>query len=153
MRRPTPIENNLTEESYIRTRIDDQINWYDKKSIHHQNVYKWIKRIQIFLTAIIPFLAALVIDYKWILYLISGIGVLVTVLEGFLSLGKHHENWIEFRGICETLKREKYMYLGKAGVYSENSDFNFLVERIETIISKENINWANLNHGDNKGGK
>ncbi|MEK4628075.1 DUF4231 domain-containing protein [Solibacillus sp. FSL R7-0682] len=149
---PNQNTENL-ESEYFKKRVEEQIGWYDEKSIHHQKVYKGIKRSQIILTALIPFSAALVPTFEWILYIISGIGVLVTVLEGFLALGKHHENWIEFRGICETLKREKYMYQGKAGVYSENSEFNFLVERIETIISKENINWANLNHGDNKGGK
>lgn len=145
--------SECNESDYFKERVENQIEWYDKKSMHHQKVYKWIKRIQIFLTALIPFLTSLVINFEWILYVISGIGVFVTVLEGFLALGKHHENWIEYRGICETLKREKFMYLGRAGVYSENSNFNFLVERVETIISKENINWANLNHGDKKGGE
>ncbi len=42
------------------------------------------------------------------------------------------------------------MYLGKAGVYSDDGSFVTLIERIKTIISKENINWANLNHTDNR---
>lgn len=140
----------MDELAYFKERLNNQIDWYDSKSIQQQKIYKRIKIAQIISAALIPFLAALVGDLNWIIYLVSTLGVLVTVLEGILSLGKYHENWIEYRSICETLKREKYMYLGKAGIYSENSNFEVLVERIETIISKENINWANLNHGETK---
>lgn len=145
-------EDSLTldESKYIKERLDEQINWYDTKSIKNQKVYKRIKILQIISAALIPFLASLVADFKYFIYVVSFLGVLVSVLEGILSLGKYHENWIEYRSICETLKREKYMFLGKAGVYSENSSLEVLVERIETIISNENINWANLNHGENK---
>lgn len=145
-------EDSLTldESKYIKERLDEQINWYDTKSIKNQKVYKRIKILQIISAALIPFLASLVADFKYFIYVVSFLGVLVSILEGILSLGKYHENWIEYRSICETLKREKYMFLGKAGVYSENSSLEVLVERIETIISNENINWANLNHGENK---
>lgn len=145
-------EDSLTldESKYIKERLDEQINWYDTKSIKNQKVYKRIKILQIISAALIPFLSSLVADFKYFIYVVSFLGVLVSILEGILSLGKYHENWIEYRSICETLKREKYMFLGKAGVYSENSSLEVLVERIETIISNENINWANLNHGENK---
>ena len=37
------------------------------------------------------------------------------------------------------------MFLTGTGVYkNENDSFALLVERCETIISSENINWANL---------
>ncbi|NKZ31126.1 DUF4231 domain-containing protein [Ureibacillus thermosphaericus] len=140
----------MDESKYIKERLDEQINWYDTKSIKNQKIYKLLKTFQIISAALIPFLASLVADFKYFIYVVSFLGVLVSILEGILSLGKYHENWIEYRSICETLKREKYMFLGKAGVYSENSSLEVLVERIETIISNENINWANLNHGENK---
>lgn len=130
----------MIEEEYFTTRLDNQINWYDKKSVYCQKVYKRSKSAQIILSALIPFAAGYVKEIPWFTIVISVIGVLITCIEGILSLGKYHENWIEYRGICETLKREKYMYLGRAGIYSENSNFEVLVERIETIISKENIN-------------
>ena len=143
----------MNTEEYIINRLDNQIAWYDKKSMYCQKKYKRIKVIQIISTAIIPFLASFVLELKFLLSIISALGVLVTVLEGVLSLNKYHENWIEYRSICETLQREKYMFSGKAGVYSDEGAFVTLVERIETIISKENINWANLNHNDNGGKK
>jgi hypothetical protein len=71
-------------------------------------------------------------------------------------MNKHSENWIEYRSICETLKHEKFMYLYKTGVYRDDTNrFEYFVERVESIISQENINWASLikNEGENKDGK
>lgn len=144
---------SISEQSYLNSRLNDQIEWYDNKSSWNQRRYKSLKITQITLSTLIPFLASLVSNFSWVIYLIGSIGVLVTVLEGFLNVGKYHENWVEYRSISEMLKHEKYMYLGRAGVYSENDELNFLVERVETIVSKENINWANLNYGDNGGTK
>ena len=44
------------------------------------------------------------------------------------------------------------MYLTKTGVYnSPDTDyFKTLVERCETIISKENLNWKNLTNARKK---
>ena len=65
--------------------------------------------------------------------------------ESFISISKHHDNWIDYRRTAESLKHEKYMFLTGTGVYkNEKDDFSLLVERCETIISSENINWANL---------
>ena len=43
------------------------------------------------------------------------------------------------------------MYLARAGIYKTQSPFELLVERVENIISKENINWANLNSSQSEG--
>ena len=48
------------------------------------------------------------------------------------------------------------MYLYKTGVYKDDTNrFEYFVERIESIISQENINWASLikNEEENKDGK
>ncbi|OLN23868.1 hypothetical protein BTO30_02700 [Domibacillus antri] len=140
----------MTDSEYIESRLENQINWYDTKSQNCQKNYKRIKIIQLISSALIPFLAGIVPDFKWLVHAIGLLGILIAVLEGINSINKYHENWIEYRSICETLRREKHMYLGKAGVYSESGSYVTLIERVETIISKENINWANLNHNDNR---
>lgn len=139
----------MTQREYIEERLNDQIKWYDNKSISTQQVYKRIKIGQIIFTALIPFLAGLVDKYSSIIIIISLLGVAVTILEGYTTLGKFHEHWIEYRRICETLQHEKYMFLTNAGVYSGSDDFPLFVERIESIISQENLNWAALQNNDN----
>ncbi|WP_242731878.1 DUF4231 domain-containing protein [Bacillus altitudinis] len=134
-----------TVSKYIQDRLEGQIEWYDKKSLHHQKNYRVMKIIIIILAPSIPILSVLTkLNSIWITLSIALAGGIITMLEGFLSLGKHQENYIEYRRICETLKHEKYQYYTKTGVYSEGDIFKLLVERTESIISQENINWANM---------
>ncbi|MFC0559663.1 DUF4231 domain-containing protein [Halalkalibacter alkalisediminis] len=142
---------DITEEEYIQIRLEDQINWYDNKSISAQKLYKRLKGIVIILSASIPLFVSFVPDFKFLVIVVSIIGVAITGIEAWLGLSKYHENWIEYRSICETLRQEKYMYLTKTGVYDTENSFKSLVERVESIISKENVNWANLNNRENGG--
>ena len=32
----------MNEEQYLNERLEDQINWYDKKSVWNQNIFKII---------------------------------------------------------------------------------------------------------------
>lgn len=140
-------------EEYAKYRLDDQIDWYDKKSQFEKKWYYHIRTLQLVLSASIPILTGFVLDYHWILKIIAIIGALITVLEGVSSVKKYHEKWIQYRTISEALKKEKYTFSARAGVYdSENIDvLKTLVERCENIISSENINWANMDI--NKKGK
>lgn len=139
----------MEQTEYLKERLEDQILWYDTKSSYHQNHYKRWKRMQIILTAFLPLSTGLIGRFQWFSIMFGIIGVLIACIEGVLALGKHHENWIEYRSICETLKHEKYMFLTKTGVYKEDEPFPYLVERVESIISKENINWASLHYENN----
>lgn len=132
----------MDKQKYLNERLEDQINWYDKKSMHSQRTFKWLKGIEIIIASFVP-IASLGFNQPW---LAAIMGASIAIIEGLLNLGKYHENWIEYRSICETLKHEKYMYQTKTGVYNtDECTFKYLVERIESIISKENVNWANMN--------
>ena len=133
----------MEESEYLSARLDDQIGWYDKKSGQHQKWYKWLKMFQIIAGGSIP----IVLSFKSPFYeaLISALSAAIIVFESIIALYGHHDNWIEYRKTSELLKHEKYMYLTGTGVYKNEDDgFALLVERCETIISSENINWANL---------
>lgn len=141
----------MDESSYIKKRLDDQIDWYDNKSISAQNKYKRLKLIEIIVAALIPVLSIFSQDFIQVTWIIALSGGIITIIEGWLNIANYHENWIEYRSICETLKHEKYMFITGTGVYNTNDSFKYLVERIESIISKENVNWANLNKKSNGG--
>ncbi len=132
-------------DDYIKNRLNNQIDWYDDKSMKAQQTYKCLKLIELILAALIPILSIFSQDLIHITWIIAVAGGTITVIEGWLNISKLHENWIEYRSICETLKHEKYMFLTKTGVYNTDNNFGYLVERIESIISKVNVNWANLN--------
>lgn len=146
---------NISEEDYISERLEDQIGWYDKKSISCQKKYKRLKFLEIFSAALIPILSTQSATLWYLVTIVSVLGALIVVIEGVINLGKYHENWIEYRSICETLRQEKYMYLTRTGIYKTPSDeaFGLLVERVESVISKENVNWANLHSNNNNKGE
>lgn len=140
-------------EVYLKDRVDDQIEWYDGKSIQMQKKHKIFKGVTIFSAAIIPIISLTKIEYFDTDIIVSILAAIIAISEGMISLSNYGDNWTRYRSICETLKSEKYMYLNQSGVYSEKEEnFSFFVERVETIISQENINWASLNNESKKEG-
>lgn len=125
----------------IIARLEDQIAWYDKKSMANQRMFKWIKMVEIVAAATIPFLGTL--KFSQAAWVTSGLGVLITVLEGMLHLNQYQQNWTAYRSTCESLKHEKYTYLGKASPYANAPDPHaLLAERIESLVSQEHAKWA-----------
>lgn len=137
-------------DTYINERLEDQIKWYNQKSSSNQNRFKKCKWAEMALGGIIAVLTPAITNCELIKYIIAASSAGIVILVALHGLHNFHENWIEYRKTSELLKNEKYTYLNKAGVYKELSDderFILLVERCESIISHENINWANMNSG------
>jgi len=59
-----------------------------------------------------------------------------------LSLTKSHELWIEYSKTTASLNREKFLYITRSGAYKKLNSFKNFVDTIESIISKENLTWA-----------
>src|SRR5262249_2047148 len=133
----------MPESDPIMERLEDQIAWYDRKSMANQRVFKRIKVAEILAAAFIPLLSGFRTDQaRWT---IAGLGVLVTVLEGLLHLNQYQQNWITYRSTCEALKHEKYIYLGNASPYAAAKDPRaLLAERIESQVSQEHAKWASV---------
>ena len=88
----------MNTEEYIKQRLDDQINWYDKKSTESQRRYKWLRIIEIVVAATIPLLAGFSTDALPELKIAAGLaGIIVVVVSGLLALNQYQENWIEYR--------------------------------------------------------
>lgn len=130
-------------------RLEDQIAWYDRKSLVNHRFFKCAKIVEIFAAALIPFLAAMKLPYSSMAT--GGLGVVVTILEGILQVNQHQQNWIAYRSTCEALKHEKYLYLGKAAPYSNTLDAHaLLAERIESMVSQEHAKWASVQKQEEK---
>ena len=153
----------LSRSDPIWDRLEDQIDWYDRKSSQSQRTYKRIKITEIIAAATIPFLPALNISPEsttwfaqhagWIhvSWLTGALGVLITILEGILQLNKYQQNWISYRSTSEGLKREKYTYLAKARPYTDVTDPRaLLAERVEFLVSEEHANWAAVQQPETK---
>ena len=129
----------------VMARLEDQIEWYDRKSLHNQKIYKGIKTVEIIAAALIPFLGAFSKDAPRIVWVSGALGVLITVLEGLLHLNQYQQNWAAYRSTCESLKHEKFVYLARASPYNGIADPRaLLAERVESLVSQEHAKWASM---------
>ncbi|MGV8982827.1 DUF4231 domain-containing protein [Clostridium sp.] len=140
-------------ETYITDRLDNQIDWYSIKSTKNQTIYKILKISEMILASSITILAVFINNYPWLKIIIIIAGALIIIFTGIHGIYNFQENWVEYRSISEILKHEKYMFLTKAGIYNLPDDSlvgKLLVERCESIISRENINWSEINKSQSK---
>jgi hypothetical protein len=121
-------------------RLEDQINWYSRKSGDNQRRYRWFKLLEIAVAASLPVVAA-VHSPVW---LTGGLAAVVVVLEGTQHLFQFQQNWITYRSTAEALKHERYLYLAKAGPYAQVDRHRRLAERLEGLISQEHSKWTAL---------
>ena len=125
--------------------MDDQISWYSKKSSRNKKLFNNLRFFEIILALLVPFLGTFlteeVIELK---YVVSLVGVLIAAIAGLISLMKYQEFWIEYRITAQSLKHEKYLFLTQSGPYEGGDGFHLFVERIESLISKENSKWAQV---------
>jgi len=132
----------MNEEEYIKKRLQDQINWYSTKSLWNQKWFKRLKVLEIVCAAIIPFIAGMGSIVPYYQFVIGFLGVIIAVSSGISSIYKFHENWIEYRTTAETLKHELYLFQTKSQPYDKENAFQELVQRVESLISKEHTQWS-----------
>ncbi|MCK4799071.1 MAG: DUF4231 domain-containing protein [Spirochaetes bacterium] len=144
-------------DDYLKSRYNNQIEWYDKKSTANKKWYESLQFSLIVLSSLTPVLIAINMLssndslFKWTPIIIA---VIVAILASVLKTFNFHENWINYRTICETLKKEFYFYQADVDDYNglENKEGLF-IERVENLISRENTLWINIFREDKKGGK
>jgi len=134
-------------EDATMDRLNDQIDWYDKKSSFNQTRFKVFKVAVIIAAALIPLLSASQLPFapsngvpNWVL---GALGAFIAIVEGIQQINQYQANWISYRSTCESLKHEKYLYLGQAGPYATAANSHaLLAERIESLVSQEHAKWA-----------
>jgi hypothetical protein len=121
-------------------RLDEQIDWYDRRSRSSKRWYIWLKVVQIVTAAAIPVLATAWPSEAWI----GGVmGALIVVLEGLQQLFQLHSNWTQYRSTCEGLRHEKYLWMAHAGPYARTDRADaLLAERVEGLVSQEQTAWS-----------
>ena len=124
-------------------RLEDQINWYDRKSARQKRYFNVLKIVTIVAAATIPLLTTVPIEARLSQTITAALGAAIVVIEGIQQLYQLQTNWILYRSTCESLRHEKYLYLGHAGPYAVAQDAHaLLAERIESLVSQEHAKWA-----------
>lgn len=119
-------------------RLDDELAWYDAKSVGAQHAYKRVKLAQIVAAAAVAVLATLDVSNAWI----AALGALLVVLEGVQQLYQWQTNWVLYRSTAEALKHERFLYLSHAGPYATRNRRRVLAERVEGLVSQEHAKWT-----------
>ena len=140
----------MNEDKYLNNRLEDQLKWYSNKSQANQKWYKRLRLTEIISASLIPFLAGMKDTIPYSAWVIGSLGIVIAVSVAAGSLYKFQENWIQYRTTAETLKHEKYLYVTKSPPYNEENAFIQLVQRIESLISKENTQWSRYAKKDTK---
>ena len=130
-------------QTYLDERYYPQIEWYDKKAIWNQKVYKYLQWGIIILAAITPVFVA--ISATWGKAIPIVLSCLVAIGTASLKTFKYQENWINYRTTCETLRKEIYYYNAKIDDYEDSDEsMGLFVKRVETLISRENTMWLTV---------
>jgi hypothetical protein len=132
----------VTEQQYLEQRLDNQIDWYERKGRRNRLWFLALRAFEIVLAAGIPLLTSVVRDKPDIGILLGSMSVAIAVIAGILALFRFQELWIEYRATAETLKREKFMFLAQSGPYASPGAFGALVERVETLLAAESTKWT-----------
>jgi hypothetical protein len=132
----------MNEENYILERVDDQINWYDKKSQSAQHRFKLLRGFEICAAASIPLIAGFAKAPFPVTLVLAVVGALIAIVSAITSLNQYQENWTGYRGACESLRQEKFLFVTKAEPYHEGQAFSLFVQRVESLLSRENGAWA-----------
>ncbi|MGH3778694.1 MAG: DUF4231 domain-containing protein [Pseudonocardiaceae bacterium] len=126
------------EGSATWDRLEDQLGWYDRKSVAAQQAYKRVKLSQLIVGAAVPVFAGLQVSAA----LTATLAAFVVVAEGAQQLYQWQTNWVLYRATAEALKHEKYLYLAGVGPYRADDRHLVLAERLEGLVSQEHAKWT-----------
>jgi hypothetical protein len=132
----------VTIQEYLQDRIQDQIDWYERKSASAQSWFKGLRSLEILSAAAIPLLSGYTEQWPPAGMVAGALGALVAALAGLLALYQHQERWRNYRGTAEALKREKFLFLARSAPYDSPGAFPRLVQTVEGLLAEESGRWT-----------
>lgn len=147
----------MTQEEYIKDRVEDQIQWYGSKSSKCQKKYKiWqvIKIIALLFITIVSLWGDRETDFpsfsKYVSYIVGALGAFVIFIESFIKIYDYKKLWVQYRMASENLIREKLMFETKSVPYNTVDPFILFVQRCESIMQNEMSGWQEIQAEEDK---
>lgn len=137
-------------KNFLLNRLGSQLIWYENKSNNFKKRWQRSRIAVIILSATIPFAVGYIGTFgegkdaynDMLKFAVGLAGVIIAMLEGFNSLFKSQDLYIDYRVTAEQIKQELSYFIGQAGYTA--TDFSLLVTKVEAIIAKENNQWSEL---------
>lgn len=140
----------MNEQEYIEKRLDDQQQWYEKKSAWNQTWFKRLRLVEIVLAAGVPFASSLMDKNPEVIpMVVSAMAFLIAAISAVISLSNFQDSWLQYRTAAEQLKREKFLFLTGSEPYNGDDPFHDLVQNVEKILGEENSSWREQNKSAN----
>jgi hypothetical protein len=115
-------------------RLEERMANLDAESEINKRLYQYLKLLQLIAAASTTVLAAASAPPLWT----ATIAALIVVLEGVQQLFHYHDRWLSFRTTCETLRRERTLFLVRADPYrSDQESLPMLAMRVEMVLADE----------------
>lgn len=130
----------LSAAEYIEQRLDPEIEYYELRSAKNKRYFHLASLVAILASGLVPVLAAADVDRV----VLAASGGIASVVLASLALFKWQENWLQFRGNAEGLKKERALYDTRTGPYRDldgDELTEMLTLRVEELISREHQVW------------
>lgn len=149
----------LTDAEYLENRLENQMNWFDRKSSLYQRKYKKFKHWEFIIAAFIPVVVTfsamgfvektiifqggdVMINLSIIFQMLAALGgVMLIIFNKNLELEEYFKYWKDYRSNAEALQFERMRYLTRTEPYDEDDAYPRLVERVEHLLNRENLKW------------
>jgi hypothetical protein len=128
--------------SYVATRLDPQVAWYEGKAGRAKRIYWWLTVVQFAGTALVPVLNSLSSFDRNFLYVSSGSAALAAFATGFLVLQRPMEHWIRYRNAATTLATYRTRHTYRTKPFDGADADRLLIDMVEHEIATENDTWA-----------
>ena len=146
----------MTQEEYIKDRVEDQIEWYGNKSSMCQKKYKIWQVLKIIAALLITTLSLWISSEEeikkiplWFFHInmpqvIGIMGAFIIFIESFVKIYDYKKLWVQYRMASENLIREKLMFETKSAPYNITEPFILFVQRCEAIMQNEMQGWEEV---------
>jgi len=138
---------------YINRRLESQRKWHSDQAGWNKKWFYTVEIITLVAGALIPIIN--VIDWPSgshvVRILSASLAAILVVAASLGRLYKFQENWLNYRGLTEALRREEEMYLNRVGEYGVLSDQErnrLLVERVEGILASTTTQYLTLHRAE-----
>ncbi len=157
----------MDDEQYFSERLQQQIDWHNKKADENKTKYKKFKRLEFILAASIPVvigISTMSLFENSILFHIAGkvgaqdvnhpvsmsivlqllavaAGIILAIVNKTIELEEFFKNWKDYRTIEEYLQNHKILYLTQSAPYDDESAFHTLVSNVESFLAEEIQKW------------
>jgi hypothetical protein len=133
----------LDADAYLLDRLNQQLAWLSKASRSNKRTFLRLRILEVLLGTGITIFSPFVTRWGWGPLAIALAGGGIALSGSLLALNRHQENWLRYRGLAESIKRQKYLFLTGTLPYDDpTTAFPRLVTACESLLSAENSHWS-----------